>query len=116
MEGDGIDRKDNVPASLTSAVAFEGVLAALDLLAVVKVLHGNPAFNRAQGISSAIWIASYAPCLVLEGGLPCLLRLARSDAANSKRGVRRLHQIMMCLQAQHVAGATLQQSPVHQIW
>ena len=55
------------------------------LLAVVKVFHGDSAFNGAQGIASAIWIASYASCLEFQGGLPGLFWLTRPDTACQTR-------------------------------
>lgn len=61
-----IDRVDQIPAGFTSPVALEGVFSALDLLTVVKVLHGHSAFSRAKSIACAIGIAAYASRLILQ--------------------------------------------------
>lgn len=45
VECKGIDRVDQIPAGFTSPVALEGILSALHLLIVVKVLHCYSAFN-----------------------------------------------------------------------
>ncbi len=81
MERNGIDRKHHVSACLTSSMTFEGILLRLDLLAVVKVLHGHPALYRTKSIASTIGIAAYAARLVFQRGLTGLLWLSTFNAA-----------------------------------
>jgi len=58
----------------------------LDLLAIVKILHGHPALYRTKSIASTIGIAAYAAHLVFQRGLACLLWLSRFNAAAKGHG------------------------------
>ena len=66
VERNGIDWVHQVSTSLAPPVALEGILPALHLLIVIKILHCYSALNRAKGITSAIGIAAYAARLILE--------------------------------------------------
>ena len=83
MEGNGIDRVHNIPASLALPVAFEGVLLCLSLFTVIEVFHGDPALDGTKGIACAIGIAAYAPCLILQRRVSDLFWLPTLDAADT---------------------------------
>ena len=73
MKGHGIDGEDGLSAILISPVALEGVLGSLRRRPGMEVLHSHPPLYGAQRVASAVWVALYAPRLMLQRGLSLLL-------------------------------------------
>lgn len=73
MEGHGVDREDGLLATLTPPMTLEGILGSLCRFPSIEILHSNPPLYGAERVAGAVWMASYAPRLMLQRGLSLLL-------------------------------------------